>query len=111
LYDVCAQSTARSFFVHFPRYGSTDEELSQFKGVLSAFQHFLPFEEETDLLLKHWEFCYERSLGCVGILHTLLTRAVHAALWAGEKTLSRACLEHCALSESQRSMIMREIDE
>lgn len=70
LYDVCAQSTARSFFVHFPRYGSTDEELSRFKDALSAFQEFLPFEEETDLLLKHWEFCYERSLGCVGILHT-----------------------------------------
>ncbi len=111
LYDACAQSTARSRFVHFPRYGITDEELSQFRGVLSAFQCLLPFDEETDLLLKHWEFCYERSLGCVGILHTLLARAVHVALWAGEKTLCRARLEHCALSESEGSVLMREIHE
>jgi energy-coupling factor transporter ATP-binding protein EcfA2 len=109
LYDVCIQSTARSFFVHFPRYGSTDEELSQFKNVLRTFQQFLPFEEEADLLLKHWEFCYERSLGCVGILHFMLARAVYAALRADERKLGRAYLERYALSEAECHVMMRQI--
>ncbi len=109
LYDVCMQSTARSFFVHFPRYGSTDEELSRFKNVLRTLQQFLPFEEETDLLLKHWEFCYERSLGCVGILHFMLARAVCAALRAEERKLGRAYLERYALSEAECYVMMRQI--
>jgi AAA domain len=108
LHSVSAQATARSIFIHFPRYGSTDEELSQFKDVLSMFQDLLPFEAETDVLLKHWEYCYERSLGCVGILHIMLTRAVHAALWSDEKTLSQRYLERNALSEAECYVMMRE---
>lgn len=111
LLNVSVQATARSFFIHFPRYSSTDEELSQFKGVLSAFQDLLPFEEATDILLKRWEYCYERSLGCIGILHVMLTRAVRAALWAGEKTLSQKYLEQYALPETGCYMMMREIYE
>ncbi len=111
LYKVCVQATARSFFIHFPRYGSTDEELSQFKDVLSAFQDLLPFEEETGILLKQWEFCYERSLGCVGILHHMLVRAVHAALWADEKTLSEGYLKRHAPSEADCYVMLHEIHE
>lgn len=111
LYDVCVQSTARSCFIHFPRYGSTAEELSQFKAVLRTWQDLLPFKEATDLLLKQWEFCYERSLGCVGILHWMLARAVHAAIYADEKALSQKYLEQYALPETGCCMMMHEIYE
>lgn len=111
LRNVSAQILRRSTIIHFPRYRSTDEEISQFKGVLSAFQDLLPFEEETGILLKHWEYCYERSLGCVGILHDMLLRAVHTALWADEKTLSEEYLKRHALSEEDCCVMMREIYE
>jgi len=111
LHNVSAQLIGRSFFIHFPRYGSTDEEIFQFKAVLSMIQDLLPFEEKTDVLLKHWEFCYERSLGCVGNLHRMLVRAVHSALWAGEKTLSEQYLERHALSEADCYLMMLEIYE
>jgi AAA domain len=111
LRNVSAQIVRRSIIIHFPRYRSTDEELSQFKGVLSAFQDLLPFEEETGVLLKHWEYCYERSLGCVGILHDMLLRAVHSALWSGEKMLSEEYLKRYALSETDCNLMMREINE
>ncbi len=111
LLNSSAQSLAHSCFIHFPRYGSTAEELSQFKAVLRTLQDLLPFEEATDLLLQQWEFCYERSLGCVAILHVMLARAVHAALCADEKTLSREYLEQYALPETGCYMMLREIYE
>jgi hypothetical protein len=111
LRDVSAQIVRRSTIIHFPRYHSTDEELSQFKRVLSAFQDLLPFVEETGILLKHWEYCYERSLGCVGILNDMLVRAVHDAVLADEKTLSEEYLKRHALSEEDCCVMMREIDE
>jgi len=111
LRHVSAQIVGRSITIHFPRYGSTHEELLQFKGILSAFQDLLPFEEETGILLEHWEYCYERSLGCVGILHQMLVRAVHSALWAGEKTLREKYLRRHALSKADCDVMLREIQE
>ena len=111
LRHISAQIVGRSITIHFPRYGSTHEELTQFRGVLSAFQDLLPFEEETGILLEHWEYCYERSLGCVGILHQMLVRAVHSALWAGEKTLRVKYLRQHALSKADCDLMLREIQE
>ena len=108
LLNVSVQATGRSDFIHFPRYGITDEELSQFRGALSTFQELLPFEEATDILLEHWEFCYERSLGCIGLLHFMLTRAVRAALWAEETKLSQHYLERYTISSVESYALLRE---
>jgi hypothetical protein len=70
-----------------------------------------PFEEETGILLKYWEYCYERSLGCVGVLHRMLVRAVHSELWAGEKTLRDEYLRRHALSAADCDVMLREIHE
>lgn len=108
LRNLSAQLIGRSLDIHFPRYRSTGKELSQFKNVLRTFQDALPFVEETDILLKHWEFCYERSIGCVGNLRLMLVRAVHAALWADAKTLSWNHLKTHAFSEAESFEMMRE---
>jgi AAA domain len=108
LRNLSAQLIGRSLDIHFPRYRSTKKELSQFKNVLRTFQDALPFVAETDILLKHWEFCYERSIGCVGNLRLMLVRAVHAALWADAKTLSWKHLETHAFSEAESFEMMRE---
>ncbi len=108
LRNLSAQLIGRSLDIHFPRYRSTEKELSQFKNVLRTFQDALPFVEETDILLKYWEFCYERSIGCVGNLRLMLVRAVHAALWADAKTLSWNYLKTHAFSEAESYKMMRE---
>lgn len=108
LRDLSAQLIGRSLDIHFPRYRSTEKELSQFKNVLSTFQDALPFGEETDILLKHWEFCYERSIGCVGNLRLMLVRAVHAALWADAKLLSWNHLKTHGFREAESYEMMRE---
>lgn len=108
LRNLSAQLIGRSLDIHFPRYRNTEKELSQFKKVLRTFQGALPFVEETDLLLKHWEFCYERSIGCVGNLRLMLVRAVRAALWADAKTLHWNDLKTHAFSEAESYEMMRE---
>ena len=108
LRNLSAQLIGRSLDIHFPRYRSTQKELSQFKNVLGTFQNALPFVEETDVLLKHWEFCYERSIGCVGNLRLMLVRAVHAALWSDAKNLSWKSLQAHAFSEVESYEMMLE---
>jgi AAA domain len=108
LRNLSAQLIGRSLDIHFPRYRGTKRELSQFKNVLRTFQDDLPFVEETDVLLKHWEFCYERSIGCVGNLRLMLVRAVHAALWSDAKNLSWKTLQEHAFSEVESYEMMLE---
>lgn len=96
--NLSAQLSRRSVDVHFSRYRATDEaEMRAFKSVLWAFQRNLPLEEEPDLL-QEWRYCYERTIGCVGVLKDWLTRALAQALEKGEKTISRPLLEQHALS-------------
>jgi AAA domain len=108
LRDLSAQLIGRSLDIHFPRYRNTEKELAQFKNVLRTFQDALPFTEETDILLEHWDYCYECSIGCVGNLRLMLVRAVHAALWADAKRLSWNHLKTLGFREAERYEMMLE---
>jgi len=108
LRDLSAQLIGRSLDIHFPRYRTAARELAQFKNILRTFQDALPFIEETDILLNHWEYCYERSIGCVGNLRLMLVRAVHAALWTDAKQLSWNHLKTHGFREAESYEMMLE---
>ena len=106
--NLSAQLSRRSVDVHFSRYRATDDnEIRAFKSVLWTFQRNLPLEEEPDLL-QHWKYCYERTIGCVGVLKDWLTRVLAEALESGEKTFSRHLLERHALSVDRCDQMMTE---
>ncbi len=104
---LSGQLSRRSVSVHFPRYGSGAEDLKAFQSVLYGFQRRLPVTEEPDLH-KHWEYCYVRSIGCVGILKDWLVRALGASMAEGARTVSMKHLEETALSVWQCEQIARE---
>jgi hypothetical protein len=106
--NLSAQLIGRSIDIHFPRYHTSKKEQNQFKSILKAFQEWLPFVEEPNTLLENWDFCYERSIGCVGNLHLMLVRALHAALWSGEETLSLKRLQQHAFSVAECHDMIRE---
>lgn len=108
LLKLSAQLIGRSLDIHFPRYRSSEKEFSQFKNVLRTFQDALPFTKETDILLKHWDFCYERSIGCVGNLRLMLVRAVRAALWTDAKALTWMHIKTYAFTEAESYEMMLE---
>ncbi len=88
LMDLNAQLARRSVTLHFPRYHAEQEtDLKEFKKLLRTFQRHLPVAEEPNLE-GHVEYFYEQSLGCTGMLKTLLNKALGAALEQGERTLT-----------------------
>ncbi|MGF1538205.1 MAG: ATP-binding protein [Elainellaceae cyanobacterium] len=113
LRNLSAQLCRRSTDVHYPRYrlgSSQDEKI--FKNIVLTFQKYLPLEEEPDLL-SSWDFCYERSLGCVGILKDWLSRTLAGVLVNRGKSavITMADLEKYAYSLNACSTMLREIQQ
>jgi energy-coupling factor transporter ATP-binding protein EcfA2 len=107
--NLSAQLSRRCFDIHFPRYQVSGEKQT-FLGVLRSFEQNLPLHEVPDLLNK-WDYLYERSLGCVGVLKEWLNRALAATARQNGRTLTRETLEDCALSVSQCDRMLAEIIE
>lgn len=111
LTNLSAQLNRRCVEIHFPRYRvDRPGDIIAFKNILFTFQRYLPLPDETDLM-PWWEFCYERSLGCVGILKTWLTRALAAALDDNQTTLTLAYLERHAESTRKLEHMTQELRE
>lgn len=114
-YDLLAfrnlngQLSRRSIDVHLARYRAEDSEDRQtFINIVQSFEKELPFEEPSDLV-SEWEFLYERSVGCVGILKEWLVRAAAVAIRKGSRKLTRATVESQALCLAQCEQLHREI--
>lgn len=106
--NLSAQLTRRSIDIHFPRYQPHDpEDILAFKRVLVSFQRQMPLAEEPDLAAR-WAYCYERSVGCVGVLKDWLTRALDAALREGASTLTPRHLDRHALTLAQCAALAKE---
>lgn len=109
--NLSAQLSRRSVDIHFRRYrADLQEDIQAFKSVILTFQRQMPLEESPDLVI-HWEYCYERTLGCVGILKNWLTRALSDALEEGAATITVKHLERRAWSVAQCQKMFKEIQE
>ena len=116
-YDLLAfrnlngQLSRRSIDIHFARYHAESAgERQAFISVVRSFARQLPLPVLPDLV-SEWEFLYERSLGCVGVLKQWLARSLSATLRSGEATITRQSLERHALSVSQVEKILCEVNE
>ena len=109
--DLGGQLSRRTINIHFSRYKvDNKQDLKAFITVLKTFQKHLPLSEEPDLL-SNWEYFYERSIGCIGILKDWLTRTLRDIL---DKQIESIELKHFrarALSISQCKQILKEIEE
>ena len=78
--NLSGQLSRRSIDIHFPRYqAECSEDLLEFQRVLKSFGEKMPLDSPPELEI-HWEYFYERSIGCVGILKDWLTQAYCKAL-------------------------------
>lgn len=108
---LSGQLCRRSTEIHYSRYRLDNaNDVKAFKNVLYKFQRHLPLEEEPDLM-SHWDFCYERSLGCIGILKTWLLKALKETLRRDKdaSTIQLSDLEEQAFSLNACSTMFREI--
>jgi energy-coupling factor transporter ATP-binding protein EcfA2 len=108
--NLSGQLSRRSMDLHFLRYRVEEQaDMEIFQSILFTFQAQLPLAGLD--LCGIWDFLYERSLGCVGVLKDWLMRAVITALRSGAVNLSRRVLEKSALSASQCEKILAEARE
>ncbi len=109
--NLSGQLSRRSVHIHFARYSAENQDdIQVFKNVVLTFQNELPLRLNFDLA-GEWEFLYEGSVGCVGILKDWLMRASIAANRDGEGFISRKHMERTALSVSQCEKILIEARE
>lgn len=106
--NLSGQLGRRCSEIHLGRYRKEHaEDVRAFRRVLRTLQRHLPLSEEPDLLAE-WEYCYERSIGCVGTLKDWLTRCLVAAIREGAPTLTRAHLEEHAHTATQTLVMVSE---
>ena len=96
---------------YFPRYhAEIEEDREVFQSVVWGFQLRMPITKEPDLV-PHWDYCYERSLGCVGILKNWFQNALFDAINEGSDSVELKHLERRALSVAQCRNILKKIKE
>lgn len=104
-----AQLSRRSVVIQFDRYHleKPDHELA-FKSVLNTFQQQMPLDKKPDLV-NEWEFFYERSLGCVGIVKRWLEDALKLAARNKAQQLTKEDLAAKAPSAKKCFLQLNEI--
>jgi AAA domain len=106
--NLSAQLSRRSIDVHFPRYhAERSEDYTAFRNAVFTLQRHLPLSGESDLL-PHIDYCYERSIGCVGVVKDWLTRALALGLNQGARAVNLKMLERTAWSLDQSERMARE---
>jgi energy-coupling factor transporter ATP-binding protein EcfA2 len=109
--NLSAQLSRRSVDVHFCRYRVDNaEDRKTFLNVLCSFERQMPLPEPPELV-ANWEFLYERSIGCVGVLKEWLVRTLAAALGRGSAKLTLRDLTAQALTISQCEKMLAEVTE
>lgn len=106
--NLSAQLSRRSIDIHFPRYRLDNlAEAKAFRTVLRSFEQQLPLAQQPDLAAE-WEYFYERSIGCVGILKDWLTRALVSVSRRDSDSLTRKDLEAHAPTVAQCDKMLSE---
>lgn len=111
LLDLSDQLCRRSITIHFPRYLiGTEEQRDDFKNVIENLTCYMPLAKQPDFLLD-WEYIYERTCGCVGIMKEWFARTLGAVLEEDEnaETLTLEQLQKHALSASKCLTIFKAI--
>lgn len=109
LYDLVSlsgQIARRTHVVHFERYRQDNEsDCRAFQTCLQNFQAIYQHICGTDLM-QHAEALHENTLGCIGTLSELITRAMS---FANEDGWSIDALRRALLTDSARLRILDEI--
>lgn len=109
LLNQSGQLARRSRLIHFPRYQLVSrEDQARFRSVMATFQKAMPFAGG-NALLPQFNYLYQGSLGCIGILKDWLKRAVVQALTRDSDSLTLADLEATAHGNDTLLQIFREI--
>lgn len=88
LFDLSSQNVRLSNDLHFSRYrAEIPLHAKLFRDVIYKFQTKVPLTKVPDLRRLHWQYLYEQTLGCIGMLKDLFLLALGEAIDAGRDEL------------------------
>ncbi len=106
--NLSGQLSRRGVDLHFQRYlPDVEADMVAFRNVIRQFSKVMPFPEPPDLV-QQWDYLYERSIGCVGILKDWLTFALGHALRRNAKTLEHSDLKKTQMALSKLNQLVTE---
>lgn len=109
--NLSAQLSRRSIDIHFPRYrADSPNDLKAFRTIVKSFEQQLPLPQPPDLL-NEWEYLYERSIGCVGILKDWLVRVLVSLSRRNADSVTRKDLNAHAPGVAQCDKMLSEATE
>ena len=111
LTDLGDQLCRRTKIVHFPRYRASEkDEQEKFIKIVQELEIQLPLHQQPNLT-ESWQFLYERSLGCVGILKDWLSETLFSVLTKKKpaSTISLKDLERTARPVNQCRVMLNVI--
>lgn len=107
LVSLSGQLARRTHVMHFERYRQdNDADIRAFKACVQKFQDALP-DLWGQQLVQHAAALHENTLGCIGTLSAVLTRAAKLGQADGAWTVD--ALRRALLTEAQRIQILEEI--
>lgn len=107
-FDLSGQLGRRTDEFHFPRYNFNNKtDRREFIMVLNTLQTNLPLEGDTKLT-EYWEYLYERSVGCIGILKDWIDVGLAEALKKDKEIISFEMLEKHAPNPSKALKVAEE---
>lgn len=109
--NLNGQLARRTIDIQFPRYDlSNEQDFINFLGIIKGLLECLPIENNPNLL-DYWDFLYERTIGCIGILKDWLTRSLKLALEKKEYVLEIEHLRQTAMSINKISKLVEEVSQ
>lgn len=108
--NLNGQLARRTMDLHFPRYDfNNEDDLRIFIGIAHRLLGLLPIRVSSEII-DQYEFLYERTLGCVGILKDWLMRSLKVALEENSEVFTMKHMKKTALSINKVSKLLDEIE-
>jgi hypothetical protein len=108
---VSGQLCWRSIDIEMPRYHiNTHTQIADYQEVLRSFQCYLPVKKTPDLASRY-EYFWEKTVGCIGVLKNWLTRSLAAVLEDDKSTLTVGHLKRYQPTAYKLRQLDQEISE
>lgn len=109
--DLSGQVARRDLRVHFPRYQKDEpQDIKDFAKIVKEMWVHIPLAEIEFPNVDPMYF-YDRTIGCVGLLHDWLYRALGTALHRNLEVITTELLDKTALRPGQLQILLTEARE
>lgn len=104
-----SQLIRRNRDVHFPRYrADSNEDIDSFRTANKTLMLRLPLNNQENLD-SHWEYLYQYSIGCIGVLQSWYRRALIIALDSEYESVGIDLMKKTAIDSEEVATMWKDV--